>query len=172
MVKVKPEGHIWALEFKRYVCSSFCGNWTIFGWDIANSIFDLEKSRSRSRQKSTKISPGNLQLRANNRAKNEGNPKSCSKVIAWTRICGRRRRRKNRYKIIKSSPVYRGDLNITSGTGVLQLTGVSSGYIHGIWKCFKEPTRYFLKMSATAHFIKSVCSPTSGPGIRHGHMTL
>ena len=49
MAKVKPDGHIWALEFNRYVCFSFCG------WDIANSIFDLEKSKSRSRRKSTKI---------------------------------------------------------------------------------------------------------------------
>ena len=55
MVKVKPDGHIWALEFNWYVCFSFRGNRTIFGWDIANSIFDLEKSRSRSRRKSTKI---------------------------------------------------------------------------------------------------------------------
>ena len=55
MAKVTPDGHIWALEFYRYVCFSFRGNPTIFGWDIANSIFDLEKSRSRSRRKSTKI---------------------------------------------------------------------------------------------------------------------
>ena len=55
MAKVTPDGHIWALEFYRYVCFSFRGNRTIFGWDIANSIFDLEKSRSRSRRKSTKI---------------------------------------------------------------------------------------------------------------------
>ena len=48
MAKVKADGHIWALEFNRYVCLSFRGNRTIFGWDIANSIFDLEKSRSRS----------------------------------------------------------------------------------------------------------------------------
>ena len=48
IAKVKPDGHIWALEFNRYVCFSFCGNRTIFGWDIANSIFDLENSRSRS----------------------------------------------------------------------------------------------------------------------------
>ena len=48
MAKVKPNGHIWALEFNRYVCFSLCGNRTIFGWDIANSIFDLENSRSRS----------------------------------------------------------------------------------------------------------------------------
>ena len=48
MAKVKPAGHIWASEFNRYVCFSFRGNRTIFGWDIANSIFDLENSRSRS----------------------------------------------------------------------------------------------------------------------------
>ena len=42
MAKVKPDGHISALESKRYVCFSFRGNRTIFGWDIANSIFDLE----------------------------------------------------------------------------------------------------------------------------------
>ena len=55
MAKVNPDGHIWALEFNWYVCYSFRGNRTIFGSDIANSIFDLEKSRSRSRRKSTKI---------------------------------------------------------------------------------------------------------------------
>ena len=48
MVKFKPIGHIWGLEFNRYVCFSFRGNLTIFDWDIANSIFDLENSRSRS----------------------------------------------------------------------------------------------------------------------------
>ena len=48
MVKVQPIGHIWGLEFNCYVCFSFCGNRTTFGWDIANSIFDLENSRSRS----------------------------------------------------------------------------------------------------------------------------
>ena len=62
MVKVKHDGHIWAVEFNRYVCFSFRGNRTIFGWDIANSIFDLEKSRWRSRRKSTKIKSGNLQV--------------------------------------------------------------------------------------------------------------
>ena len=36
-------------EFSRCVCFSFRGNRTIFCWDIANSIFDLENSRSRSR---------------------------------------------------------------------------------------------------------------------------
>ena len=157
MAKVKPDGRIWGLGVQSICLLSFRGNrtifgwdiansifdleksrsrsWlrsnpmvfsfrgnrTIFGWDIANSIFDLEKSRSRSCQKSTKIKSSNLQVRTNNRAKNERNPKSCSKVIAWTRICGRRqrrrrqrwrrrRRRTNRYKNIKSPPVYRGDL--------------------------------------------------------------
>ena len=43
IAKVKPVGHSWGLEFNRYVCFAFCGNLTIFGWDIANSIFDLEK---------------------------------------------------------------------------------------------------------------------------------
>ena len=47
-VKVKPIGHIWGLEFSRYVCFSFRGNRTTFGWDIGNYIFDLENSRSRS----------------------------------------------------------------------------------------------------------------------------
>ena len=46
--KVKYDGHIWGQEFNRCVCFSFCGNRTIFGRDIANSIFDLENSRSRS----------------------------------------------------------------------------------------------------------------------------
>ena len=116
MAKVKPDGHIWALDFNLYGCFLFHVNRTIVGWDIANSIFDLEKSRSRSRRKSTKIKSGNLQVKANNRAKNERNPKGCSKVIAWTRICGRRRRqrRTNRYKNIKSPPVYRGDLMMVS----------------------------------------------------------
>ena len=52
MVKFKPIGLIWGLEFNRYVCFSFRGNLAIFGWDIANSIFDLENSRSRSWPKS------------------------------------------------------------------------------------------------------------------------
>ena len=47
--------HIWGLKFNRYVCFSFRGNWAIFGWDVANSIFDLVNSRSRSWRKSTKI---------------------------------------------------------------------------------------------------------------------
>ena len=48
MVKVKHIGHIWGLEFNRYVCSSVRGNRTTFGWDIGNSIFDIENSRSMS----------------------------------------------------------------------------------------------------------------------------
>ena len=48
MAKVKSDGHIWGLEFNWCVCFSFRGHRTIFGWDIANSIFDLENSRSRS----------------------------------------------------------------------------------------------------------------------------
>ena len=48
IVKVTPTGHTWGLEFNRYVCFSFRGNRTTFGWYIANSIFDLENSRSRS----------------------------------------------------------------------------------------------------------------------------
>ena len=59
-VKVKPDGHIWGLEFNRYVCFSFRASRTLFGWDIANSIFDLENSRSRSQRKSTKIWSGDL----------------------------------------------------------------------------------------------------------------
>ena len=55
MAKVKPYCHIWALEFNRYVCFSFRGNQTILGGDIANSILDLERSRSRLRSRSPKI---------------------------------------------------------------------------------------------------------------------
>ena len=48
MTKVKAGGHFWGLEFNQNVCFSFRGNQIIFGWDIANSIFYLENSRSRS----------------------------------------------------------------------------------------------------------------------------
>ena len=48
MAKVKPNGHIWGLEFNRCVCFLFRGNWTIIGWDTSNSIFDLENARSMS----------------------------------------------------------------------------------------------------------------------------
>ena len=58
MAKVKPDGHIWALEFNRYVCFSFRGNLTIFCWDIANSIFDLEnlgQGHDENRPKSNQV---------------------------------------------------------------------------------------------------------------------
>ena len=42
MAKVKPGDPIWGLAYNRYVCILFCGNETIFGWDTANSRFDLE----------------------------------------------------------------------------------------------------------------------------------
>ena len=48
MVMVKPIGHIWGPELNLYIYFLFRGNGTIFGWDIANLIFDLENSRSRS----------------------------------------------------------------------------------------------------------------------------
>ena len=47
IVKVKSIGHIWGLEFNRYVCFSFRGNRTTFGWYIANLIFNLENSKSK-----------------------------------------------------------------------------------------------------------------------------
>ena len=50
--KVKSDGYIWVLEFNRCVRFSLCGNRTIFGRDIANSIFDIENSRSRSSPRS------------------------------------------------------------------------------------------------------------------------
>ena len=55
--KVKSDGYIWGLEFNRCVRFSFRGNRTIFGWDIANSIFDLENSRSRSWPRSNPVVP-------------------------------------------------------------------------------------------------------------------
>ena len=55
MAKVKPGGHIWALEFNRYVCFLFRGNRATFGWDIGNSIFHLENSRSRSWPRSNPV---------------------------------------------------------------------------------------------------------------------
>ena len=53
-------------------------------------------------------------MRSINPARNERNKKSCSKVIAWTKACGWRRLHcTNRYKNIKSPPVYQGDLMMT-----------------------------------------------------------
>ena len=54
---LQSHGHIWGLEFNRYVCFSFRGNQTIFSWDIANSIFHLENSRSRSWPRSNPMVP-------------------------------------------------------------------------------------------------------------------
>ena len=45
---VNPDGPIWGLQFNQYICFSFHGNWTIFGRDIANSLLDLDYSRSMS----------------------------------------------------------------------------------------------------------------------------
>ena len=39
MVKVKPIGHIWGLEFNQYVCFSFRDNRTTFGWDRKSQIW-------------------------------------------------------------------------------------------------------------------------------------
>ena len=54
-VKVKLDGPIWSLEFSRCVCFSFRGNRTIFGWDIANSIFDLGQGHDENRPKSNQL---------------------------------------------------------------------------------------------------------------------
>ena len=48
MAKVKPVITSEALRSIDMFALLFRGNHTIFGWDIANSIFDLENSRSRS----------------------------------------------------------------------------------------------------------------------------
>ena len=45
---VQFDGHISGLKFNWHVCFLFRGNRPVFGRDIANSIFDLENSRSRS----------------------------------------------------------------------------------------------------------------------------
>ena len=109
-VMAKPDGQIWGLEFNRCVCLSFRGNRTNFGWDIANSILDLENLRSRSRRKSNQVIYRSGPTIV---PKMKEIQKNCSKVIAWTKVCGRRRwRRTNRYKnkYMWSPPVYRGDL--------------------------------------------------------------
>ena len=50
MAKVKIDGHIWALEFNRYVCFLFQGNRAIFGWDIENLGQGHDKNRPKSNQ--------------------------------------------------------------------------------------------------------------------------
>ena len=42
MAKVILDDQIWALEFNRYVCFSFRGNRTIFGWDIGKLYLTLK----------------------------------------------------------------------------------------------------------------------------------
>ena len=68
MAKVTSNGHIWGLTFNWYICFSFHGNWTIFGWDIANSIFNLEISRSRSWLRSNLMVTFEAQLEWSGRA--------------------------------------------------------------------------------------------------------
>ena len=104
MAKFKPEGHIWGLKFNRYVCFSFYRKGTIFRWDIANFIFDLENSRSRSWRKSTKMWSSNLI-----------GQKKIQKVVQkllheLNKLCGRQWQRTKRCKTIKSTPIYWGDL--------------------------------------------------------------
>ena len=55
MAKVKSHGDIWGSGIGRCICFLFHVDRNIFVRDIANSIFDLEYSRSRSRRNSTKI---------------------------------------------------------------------------------------------------------------------
>ena len=43
-LKIQGQAHGQSLKFNRYVCFSFHGNRTILAWDIANYIFDHEKS--------------------------------------------------------------------------------------------------------------------------------
>ena len=75
MAKVKPNGHIWGLDFNRDIFAfRFVVIGPYVGWDIACSIIHIENSRSRS-QKSTKFN----QVTVINSAKIEWNPK----VIAW-----------------------------------------------------------------------------------------
>ena len=138
MAKVKPNDCIGSLKFNRYVCFSFHDNWTIFGWYIANSMFEIENSRSRSWSRSSPMITFEAQnsidmfvfcfvaierllaeiwqipyltLKIQGQGHDENRPKcnqviyrsgptivpkmkeiqSLSKVIAWTKVCGRRR---------------------------------------------------------------------------------
>ena len=58
IAKTKPIGHMWGRGFNQYGCFSFRDNRTTVGWDIANSIFCLEDSKSWSGRKSTNIYSG------------------------------------------------------------------------------------------------------------------
>ena len=58
MAKVKPDGHNWGLEFNQHVCFSFCGNRTIFGWDIAIPYLTLKnpgQGHDENRPKSNQV---------------------------------------------------------------------------------------------------------------------
>ena len=58
MVMVTHDGHIWVLEFNRYVCFSFRGNRTIFGWDIAIQYLTLKnlgQGHNENRPKSNQV---------------------------------------------------------------------------------------------------------------------
>ena len=57
MIKVKSNAPISGLMTNRYVCFSFCDNRTIFGREMACSMFDLENSRSRSWSRSNQMLP-------------------------------------------------------------------------------------------------------------------
>ena len=95
----QTNGYILGLEFNWYVCFSFCGDWTIFGWDIANSKFDLENG-PKSNQVILRSGPSILPKM-----------KEIKKIIAWTKVCVRRQWTQhwwwcmNRYKNIKSSHI-------------------------------------------------------------------
>ena len=52
MANVKSNDCNWCLEFNWYAWFSFHGYRTIFCWDMANFIFDLDNLRSRSRSRS------------------------------------------------------------------------------------------------------------------------
>ena len=57
IAKVKPNGHIWALEFNRYVCFSFRGNRTIFGWEQIPylTLKNLGQGHDENRPKSNQV---------------------------------------------------------------------------------------------------------------------
>ena len=165
MAKVKADGHIWSLEFNRYVCFLFCGNRTIGpffaeikqiqcltsrSWPRSNSMVTFEAQISIDMFAFCFVAIGPflaqieqipcLTLKILGQDHNENHPK-CNQIIyrsgptivpkmkeiqkvvkklSHDKICGRRqrrwrewrgRRRMNRYKNIKSAPVYRGDLN-------------------------------------------------------------
>ena len=55
MAKVKPDGHIWALEFNRYVCFLFRGNRTIFGKIPYLTLKNLGQGHDENRPKSNRV---------------------------------------------------------------------------------------------------------------------